>query len=344
MSDDWHKDEVASVYIFSYSGFILFENLDIKNGRRINRGGMSFDVQPLARIAPANWRPIPQFDDQSLARLFPGAPQKMSVLAMSVLPSLDANGQPALQAYWSKDQPTDDLPRDTVMVVARGIDHATKGETQAAEIVSEIFLWLRHLTRQWWIGRPSEALTGNLHTVIGLKAGDVINGWPTGRSRQVSPNEGTKRVDEDVWTTAILNVVAGKSPERIDNLKSDANYYFFIREYQTAIIVLCSIFEIMIAEIIRSKNLKKHDLQVGGVDLLGQVTKGFEKAVGRNLQKERPSSYDFVKSCWIARGKVAHGKPLVWFVKGKKLPVTDLSATKFSDEIDHVIEWLRSIK
>jgi hypothetical protein len=57
-------------------------------------------------------------------------------------------------------------------------------------------------------------------------------------------------------------------------------------------------------------------MKVGPNSLLKHVAIGFDNVFGRNLQAEAPDLFEFVQSCWIARGNVAHGKPGKWTFKG----------------------------
>jgi hypothetical protein len=264
------------------------------------------------------------------------------VLRIACFPSVDEEGRPAIESHWADTEDVN-LPKDTFVILVAGKNHEEKGGEVSEAALNEVFSWLRITSKQWWIGRPTEAISGNLHFVIPLKKGGHAKDQPWATGRQVAPNEGTVRVSCDIWSDALDKVSNGVAPNHIDTILSDAIYYYFTRDFRTAILLSCSIAELERDRIIADKKLSKNDLKAADTDVLKQLSLGFGGALGRNMAVEAPMAFSFLRACWAARGLVAHGKPLVWNIDGKILPFTDYPADEFLSNLDAVKVWLNSI-
>ena len=182
-------------YVFSYSGFVIVEESGSFEEQSLMRLGVKITISPPIRLAPSTWRPIPQVSTENYKDLFPGIPYELPIMRLAVLPAIGEDGKPALQQYWG-DDPThkEDLPKDTFFVRASGSSVDKFGAIAAESVLNELFDWLRVLSRQWWIGRPTEAITGNQHLVVPLHDHTTIKDHPVVMGRGTTPSLGTLKV------------------------------------------------------------------------------------------------------------------------------------------------------
>ena len=61
------------------------------------------------------------------------------------------------------------------------------------------------------------------------------------------------------------------------------------------------------------------------------------------MEEEEIESFRFLRTLWVARGNVAHGKELLWLVNGKKTPFQDVPSAEFFDGASKVTRWLASL-
>lgn len=330
----------GTIYIESFSGFVLISEEAFKTVH-LRRSNFDLTFYSPLRLANPTWRPIPQLTDENLQTVFPGAP-KQPVLRMAVLPTLGDDGLPALMPVWGEDGARTKLHADTFPIMVAGKGHSERGAHVAHNALRDTFVWLRILTKQWWIGRPTEAITGNLHFIVPMSTGGRVTDKPYPFGSQVSPNIGTQRVTFELWESVLKRVARAEKPKIADILLSDASYFYFAKEYLTALILACSMAEIERDRIVETNTLSKQDLRAAPTDLLKHLSSGLDGCIGRDLKREDPDSYEFLKACWIARGNVAHGKPLLWVLNGKKNNFDDLKG-EFSTGLNKLLTWLRTV-
>lgn len=344
MSEVGQRPVVGSIFIFGFSGFILLDRSKPFRIESLKRDGFTIEIEPPLRVAPPTWRPIPQLDDASLRRIIPNAPIGLPMLRVAVLPDIGSGGEASLKAIWSDEQAEyANLPADTIAVVVYGPDVSNGGDKVAEKVVAQIFEWLRSSTRQWWIGRPTEAITGNLHTVLPLDGPRQCSGFPEGRARQTSPSEGALRVDASTWSSAIAKVRENKTPTSRQLLLADAVYYYFIRDYRATMIMLCGGYELARDDVLERNSVAKTRLKSSATDLIKHVSLDFGDIFSRSLKVEEPELFAFLKSLWIARGHLAHGKPMMWVEDGKQVEFSALAREHFVAKSERVFDWFDSI-
>jgi hypothetical protein len=332
----------GTLYINSFSGFMLTTDAPFIV-HTISRSGFLLTFDSPKRAALPTWRPIPQLTNENLSKILPGAPPQ-SVLRLAVLPSIAEDGSPMLQQVWGDDVTAADLHKDTFSILVHGNDdHGGRGQEIARAVLQSAFVWLRVLTKQWWLGRPSEAITGNLHFSVPVIQGGVVKDAPAAVGKKTTPSPGTLRVSPALWVDVLNKVAAGTEPDSIRVLAADASYYYFTEDYRTALLITCSIAEIERDRIIDVIGAKKKDMRVNDTDILAHVVSGFERAIGRNMKTEEPEAFWFLKACWIARGHMAHGKPLIWRYKDKVGDFSKYRASDFVERLELLVGWLKSV-
>jgi hypothetical protein len=88
------------MFVFSFSGFMLTDP-PISSIFKCKKRGLELSVFPPQRLSSATWRPIPQFNDFNIQKVFPGAP-KLPLHRLAIYPSIGDDGKPALN-----DRPAD---------------------------------------------------------------------------------------------------------------------------------------------------------------------------------------------------------------------------------------------
>ena len=334
----------GGLYILSFSGFVIIDNNAPLSSVVFKRNGLTFEFDPPRRLAPPTWRPIPQFNEQSFKQFFPNAPfESPPLMRMAVLPAIDENNKPALQSIWG-DEPQKNLPADTYCMFIYGKKHSSLGIEIATEVLENTFQWLRTKTQQWWIGRPTEGITGNMHYYIPLAERRHSKEPPIIQAKNTSPILGTRKVDSVLWHQAVTDASHDKKPDADDVLFSDAMYYYFAGDHRISIIVLCSCFEICRDLILEVRGISKRRLPKSSTDLIAHVTGGFGDLFNRNLEKEDHEAYNFLKSVWIARGNVAHGKTIHWRENNKNIPFSNVGQKTFVEGAHKIHSWLKSLK
>lgn len=342
--DHAEKTYVGGVFLFGYSGFILTESIQDFALQTFLRDGLKIEIEPPKRLAAPTWRPIPQLTKDNLPRLFPSAPPSDELLRLAAIPSLDEAGEPSLQLHWG-DGPENwkDLPQDTIAAFVYGEKAIDSGGGTTERLLEELFGWLRVQTLQWWIGRSTEGITGNHHLILPMVREREVRDFPIPYAKQTSPTHGAKRVTPEIWAAASELVRSRKRPNASDVLILDATYFYYSGNVRIAIIVLASSFEMGRDEALDRVGISKKKLKASDTDILKHLSLDFAELVRRNLAKENPEAFEFLKSLWIARGHVAHGKELVWRVGGKPADFSKLKAEEFFRQAETISAWLKSI-
>lgn len=331
----------GTAYILSYSGFLTVEEDKIFERLSGMFDGFEVVLESPLRISKPTWRPIPQFDDESLRAIIPATPPGVSALRISAHPMF-RSGDIGFNMYWGDDKSHyASLPKDTFVVHVYGKDHDRLGSIIAQELVSRVLKWLSILSQQWWIGRSSEALTGNLHLALPMIDYGHIQGAPVPHVKQTTASRRTCVISPEMWAEAFEKSIKRIEPDIGDVLLVDAQYSFFSGNILLLFISVCSSFELMRDDVLSRR--RTVDSSFKSSDLLVHMSKGFEKLIGRNLEKEQPEKFAFVKACWVARGHVAHGKNLYWNYNGKSTNFSQVDVGWFFEEVRAVQAWLRSL-
>lgn len=326
---------VGDIFFYSYSGLIVVDEERKFEQQNIRWSNCNIVIEPPQRVSAPTWRPIPQLTSDILKRIIPQAPDDIPSLEISALPTIK-DGKTGVALCWGNDAEPPQSYVDTILVhVYGGADR----DQVADQFVSRMLVWLRLKSRQWWIGKSSEPLTGNKHLAIELRAFNQAHGYPIMLAKQVTPSQDTLAVSPCIWNAAIMLASGTESPDVGELLCSEAQYNYHSGNLVMCFISVCSSFEMMRDEV--TKRRKCPGLK--GTDLLVHLSRTFEGFIARNLEKERPSDFEFLKSCWIARGHLAHGNAIVWRHNGVRSDFSKVKAEWFFDKVKAIHAWLRSL-
>lgn len=339
-------EEIGGLYVISYSGALIVQDLAQFASKEIVTDGRRLILDPPVRLASLTWRPIPQADDNNIRRIIQiPAGVRITPLRLAVFPAFVEGGTPGLRSHIDLPEGEGslepDAPPDTFLVHVYGKNEGN-GAQLAEEIINNLLSWLRVMTLQWWIGQPSEPVSGNLQLRFSLSAERHIDGFPTPRCRATTPGEDARPVSPDMWLQALEKVQQERQPPRHKLLLLDAEYNYFSGNYSVCIILVISAFEIIRNKILETQMARSAVKKIG-TDILKHVKELFEEKFKRNLEKEKPECFEFLRACWVARGHVAHGKELLWRWGGGEMNFKDYPANKFFQQVRTIEIWLSSI-
>jgi hypothetical protein len=248
--------EKSSLYVFSFSGCIMLATDSQLEPCEFSRGAIKITVEQPVRLASPTWRPIPQFSEDTLKELFPSAPSMVGhPLRMSAFP-LVGGIDVGLTTYCGDEGIAKHfLPRDTLVVsVYNGGDHS---QSIAESVETDLLTWLRVLSQQWWIGMPSENVTGHLHLTMRLTGYRQIDGIPIPQTRQTTADPHIRPVDASIWKDAVGRVARNVQVDVEELLFLDAQHSYFARDWLSAMVRLCASWEIQRDSIIARKGISK---------------------------------------------------------------------------------------
>jgi hypothetical protein len=156
-------------------------------------------------------------------------------------------------------------------------------------------------------------------------------------------HKSSKPINNPLWKLSCELAFSEQEPDQVLVMYMDLFYLSSNNERSSLVIAACSLVEILRDTFLREKLLTINQLKTSQTDLLKHVTIGFEKVVGRNLQREQPETYEFLKACWIARGLTAHGKPLRWMYKGAEAEWLNGDPYISLEAIGRIIEWFGTL-
>lgn len=84
-------------------------------------------------------------------------------------------------------------------------------------------------------------------------------------------------------------------------------------------------------------------MKTSSTDLLKHFSIGFNNVFGRDLSVDRPRDFEFLRSCWIARGHAAHGNKIYWISDGKYQKFFGNDVNDSFNRIESIIQWIKGI-
>lgn len=332
----------SHAYVLSFSGYMILDNDSKIPFIHFPYAGKTLFINPPNRLAPRSWRPIPQLTEENCKKLL-GVDLPRFPLQASAIPAIGADGTPAMTLVAGRGKEFEDnLPKDTLLISLTGEEDEAAVDALVGTFLPRLFAWLRVLTKQWWIGRPTEAQTGNLHFSFGIAPGGKVGDMLAPRCQQTAPPADMKKINADIWTTAVNRAACATDPPWDHVLLSDISYYYHNREYLTAVLLTCCWVEIRRDILLERKGLTHSSMKTSSTDLLKQVSVGFKNAFGRSLEEDSPEDYIFLKACWISRGHFSHGKPMMWAL-GDFTAFPDYPSEKFYEHLTAINRWFGDV-
>jgi hypothetical protein len=332
-------------FLYSFSGALIAED-DLCH-LQLYFDGILVTIRPPFRLAHPAHRPHPQLDGDNYGCLFAGD-KVPHPLQISAFPTISEDGTGAL-SFWNGPgyavaSDNERLPLDSIRIDFQDDGSKVDIDNFVRFFLSSFFQWLRIETGQWWAGRSYEGVIGGVHFVIFIdEDGKTIKKW-TPVSRAKTGSDQLKPVTRDTWIKcgdyAAQSITTGSR-----GLISDAEYLFAIGEVSSAVIMACAACESARDDILLINRIKIYQLGVSSTDFLKHITVGFERKLGRNMEKEEPECFSFVKSLWVARGEAAHGREVFWHVEGQpKTPIRNIEIEEFTAKLSSAYKWFEDQK
>ena len=318
---------------FSYSGGAVCTP-ELLGVQSLERDGARFEFLSPIRIGDPAWRSVPRFTASRFLQEYPGATGIIDIFALAAHPAINEDGIPGITLS-NEHAPLDSLPRDTFPIVITH-DNWRKFLPVAEGMLADLHGRIRLATGQWWVGRPSEHLTGNCHVTLDADANGVTL-IPSPTCRQTRPFENTQRLSPTIWGSLFDDLAADRKVSTPHLLESDAVYFYAIKEFRISLITLATAFE-------SARDLLSERLRISfkGTDILKHLSVNLESRAGRNLETENADLYEFLKRVWIARGNLAHGRNLLWGSAGVQFG--DQPAEHFFQPAKRLLDWCDTVR
>jgi hypothetical protein len=343
MTDQSLQHAYGNIIVHSFSGFLIVDRNQEFAIETVVRGPLRIEILPPVRLAPPSWRPIPQFTNENLKRIIPSAPDNITLLRLTAFPQIEEDGKISVKLIWGDEEEYyGSLPPDTIMSLVYG-DGAMSAQKVVADLIEEIFSWLRVVTRQWWLGRPTEAITGNAHLNIPMSGERNASGQPVPTVKQTTAFADTEKITATMWSEVIERVRLGRRPRTSDLFLSDATYLLIVGEVRAAIVIFCGAIELARDEALDRRGVSKAKLRSGATDVLKHLSVDFGALLGRNLRSEAPALYDSLKTLWICRGHLAHGQRAVWREGDKNVDFPQGAVAIIPDQVRAIISWIQAV-
>lgn len=320
----------GALHFFSFSGGVLCDPELFDHSFEFEGHVFSF-LAPI-RLGDGAWRPIPTFTKSRFVEIYPTADKVHDLFRLSANPLITDEGKPAILLNTGGEYaPT--LPRDTFPVMIAGSNWSAYSP-HAEACISLALEWVRTTTKQWWAGRSSESLTGNLHVLFELQNGSLYAS-PIPTCRQTSPFSGTQRLSALQWQEIIGFVHKGERPSPRHSFLADAVYFYLLKDFRVSLITLATAFESA-----RDILSDKRNLRFNGSDLIRHVSREMDRQTGRSLERDDGDAFEFLKRVWIARGHLAHGKAMKWDADEQ---FGDAIAEHFFATANRVLAWFDDV-
>ena len=273
--------------------------------------GNNFVISKPLRLGSKTWRSIPLLTSKS-AKFFFGDLLDGVPLQVAAYQQLEADTPTLLPVAGRGDDYDPSDPPDSVIITAQQSDQKFSIDRFLLYFWSAFLASLRVRTGQWWIGRTSEGMTGNLHFCFqsGPEKGEGRILAPI--CRQVAADRSIQPIDAGTWKDSLQDALNGRTLNWIHVIRIDIEYYFNIGEHLTSILLFCGWVENLRDSTLFYYGKRISDLNTSPTDLLKHITLELDRIAGRNAQREIPEAFDFIRASWISRGNFSHGKTLKW--------------------------------
>jgi hypothetical protein len=216
-------------------------------------------------------------------------------------------------------------------------------EDLSKDFVPRLVGWLRVQTKQWWIGQSTERQTGNLHYEFEIGPKGELGPTFAPRGRQSTAPLDMLSIDQEIWFNAVSNAAKRIDPKWTDVMRCDIYACYHAADDRMAILLSCCWIELLRDEVLTIAGIRLSQLKTSSTDLLKQLSVGFKAAFGRDMSIEQKDKFNFLRACWIARGDLAHGRPMPWKMEGVE-NFRDLPAENFHQSLDGIGAWLTDVK
>lgn len=203
--------------------------------------------------------------------------------------------------------------------------------------------WIRHVTSQAWVGRVETQADSPIKGSFSIDLEGRAVDTPFAHGRNVGRRGTPQPLDADLWRRAFHLAQAGTLPPAHWSLLFDAENAVARDQIGEAVLALALALEVgrditvsriapnLVIQTVTGLRLRA---PFAGTDVLAHLDTGFKRIVGTSLADSNALAWAGVRSIYIARGNVAHGRDAV---------VTEGSLTRPASSLD-VLSWLPSAK
>ncbi|TBY86117.1 hypothetical protein [Rhizobium leguminosarum] len=333
------EPHIGDLFFFSYAGDLVLSRSDQPSQAvSFDRDGVKCSLLVPQRTRPIGWRSSPPITKAAVAQFIPAiAGVDNFPPSTTILAGLNEQGQ--LTLYIDEPNSADMYGRhsvDTFVIEVIGLDSSDNRAAFATTMMAQLFRWLRVETDQWWAGRTSMISAPTFLTWMDITAPGRLSGAMGSSPGSILAHTiAGKAVTTPIWRDAVNKVAAGLLPTIFDEAFQNVAYYQAQGEQMT-----CLLLGVTAIEQVRDDLAETGKLKPNGVDILKHLTVDMQKGCQRNIQSEKPDLYSFLRDTWIARGRVAHGKPFFW----KSNPTQTALPGSFARSIREVLEWMQTIQ
>jgi len=212
--------------------------------------------------------------------------------------------------------------------------------------------WIRHLTGQDWVG------VYEAHTDSRLKYGFDIDEEGRALPPITALLKGIRAqgvhvhpLNASLFQEAFYRSLREENPPLYWTLWQDASVYLAMN--RTREIILTLVLSLEVARHVVFPHFARTKAEPGlgavlmapfdGTDLLKHLSSALEKVRNRNLQKEEPKIWQSIKSLYIARHHVAHGRPPVFSTLSGLQSVDDQNLVTWWNDVRSALLWIESL-
>lgn len=319
------KTATTKAYVFKYSFDILVAP-DLTETADLHIHGQRVAIYPPFRSQPERKAFVTIIDVKTLPYR-----QKTSSPDSGLPAPVEVTAQPE-DYELRKDSLRIDCPADLSYEFAAGI----------ADKLVEL---VRAYTNQWWIKRGKDHPLRHIrHWFDANELGERLGG--VGTFAFFYGKLGIERtLDREIWQR-VLNGLANRTTIPLSwDIFLDAIHFHAADDLRRCILDLGISNELLLAETLakwapmRKVDQTKVNQVLGGNDYLRHLSRA-GKLWNRSFEEEYPTEFEWIKAIWIARGKLAHGKPPI--AHGPRVITLKDGPSMFASVIE-LRKWLESI-
>jgi hypothetical protein len=215
----------------------------------------------------------------------------------------------------------------------------------AEDVAKRLVDLIRAHTNQWWINRGRDNPRTHIrHWFEANEFGERLSG--IGTFAFFYGKLGFERpIDSSIWNKVIADLIDGKRIALSQDVFLDGVYFHADDDLRRCLLELGISNEVLLTETLekwadvgRIEPAKINHV-LGGKDYLLHLSR-VGKLCNRSFESERHTEFEWIKAIWIARGKLAHGKPPI--AHGTRLLTLKDGPSIFASAIE-LRRWLESL-
>lgn len=240
-----------------------------------------------------------------------------------------------------------DVSYDAMRVDAWGDGAEQETQRYAGDLIS----WIRHLTAQPWVG------DAELYTEVPLRHTFAVDGAggalasPYANARGVVPHAPARPLTAGIFAEACGAAASRQEPPLHWALWFDGQNHRARGATREAVMAFTLSLEVARNSFYPRFAATNNRPGLGAVlrapfadtDLLNHLSGALESVVHRSLERERPDLWPDVKSLYVARHHVAHGRPPLVKRANGVAPVDDTQLIAWTKAVFETLKWIEAL-